>query len=78
MTTAKQPPANPVWRSGPPPAIGWWPASFVFDPTSLRWWDGKRWSFSARSSDSDHYAAWMACIKSECGTHEIQWTDPWW
>lgn len=31
------------WNDGPPPSIGWWPASMTRDPTALRWWDGKSW-----------------------------------
>jgi hypothetical protein len=32
------------WHKGPPPSIGWWPASVSGDPDATRWWDGKRWS----------------------------------
>ena len=36
-------PDNPVWRKGPPPEIGWWPADYDLDQGSivrLRHWDG--------------------------------------
>lgn len=32
------------WHSGPPPSIGWWPASIFKLETILRWWNGKHWS----------------------------------
>lgn len=35
------------WNSGPPPSIGWWPASIRRDPNYLRWWDGLAWSCAA-------------------------------
>lgn len=34
-----------VWRSGPPPSVGWWPASKRGDPTVLRWWGGSNWFY---------------------------------
>jgi hypothetical protein len=36
--------SKPVWKSGPPPSLGWWPASLVEAGGSLRWWDDKCWS----------------------------------
>ena len=32
------------WHKGPPPSIGWWPASVNRASSSLRWWDGAGWS----------------------------------
>lgn len=32
------------WQKGPPPSIGWWPASAFRDRTILRWWNGRYWS----------------------------------
>ncbi len=34
------------WNLGPPPSIGWWPASKHRNPTVLRWWNGERWSMA--------------------------------
>lgn len=36
-----------IWHSGPPPSLGWWPASFKKDLNMLRWWDGECWSIYA-------------------------------
>ena len=33
-----------VWHKGPPPSVGWWPASVCEDSTCIRWWNGKWWS----------------------------------
>lgn len=35
------------WHKGPPPSIGWWPASYQRRPEVLRWWNGKEWSIGA-------------------------------
>lgn len=35
---------KPVWKSGPPPSLGWWPANTIQDRGIYSWWDGKRWS----------------------------------
>ena len=35
---------NAVWHKGPPPSIGWWPASRIGVRGFYRWWDGKQWS----------------------------------
>lgn len=32
------------WHKGPPPSIGWWPASVRRDSSALRWWNGEYWS----------------------------------
>lgn len=65
---------RPIWRSGPPPSIGWWPASYSCDPTILRWWDGEAWSYFCQRGDSTEYIAKRAASHSEL--HEsIRWTD---
>ena len=35
------------WHSGPPPSLGWWPASWMKSADTIRWWDGKTWSVGA-------------------------------
>ena len=35
---------KPVWHKGPPPSLGWWPASTNMNPGVIRWWDGAQWS----------------------------------
>jgi hypothetical protein len=42
----------PQWFSGPPPAVGWWPASTHGTLGYYRWWNGASWSWIAIASDS--------------------------
>ena len=68
-----------VWRDGPPPEIGWWPASIWQDTTILRWWDGVSWSFPARDHFDSEKAASYARVVEYRGTYcSIRWTDRWW
>lgn len=41
-----------AWHSGPPPSIGWWPASVNRHRGVLRWWNGSAWSDAAWSKFS--------------------------
>jgi len=34
------------WNSGPPPSVGWWPASRCRDYSGMRWWNGACWSIN--------------------------------
>jgi hypothetical protein len=52
------------WHSGPPPSVGWWPASMVRDEDVFRWWNGLHWSAPAQSSHTAEYAAAQARVKS--------------
>jgi hypothetical protein len=52
------------WHSGPPPSIGWWPASVNENPKFFRWYDGAEWSASVTESDNAEYAAACAVIKA--------------
>lgn len=45
------------WHSGPPPSVGWWPASVIRDEDALRWWNGKVWSQVAFIDDQLEEAA---------------------
>lgn len=65
------------WHKGPPPEIGWWPASIAQDPGCIRWWNGYRWSLPAFVRDSANTAAKMAAKRSDIQAF-IQWTDRWW
>lgn len=68
-----------IWRKGPPPSIGWWPASCARNPDMLRWWDGKRWSCYCTSSRTSEQAG--AVAKLAWGSPRklsIAWTDKWW
>lgn len=66
------------WRKGPPPSIGWWPASFSKDPNCLRWWNGHCWSIGAY----EYTAAGAEKVASLRSDHQdtIEWTDrpAWW
>jgi hypothetical protein len=62
------------WHKGPPPSIGWWPASFQRDTSSIRYWNGRWWSLDARQYHTAKYAARRA--EHEAVWQEgIQWTD---
>lgn len=67
-----------VWRSGPPPEIGWWPADWgkYPQPECLRWWDGSRWSDFAFSHDDAEFAGLQAACRPV--RSDIRWTDRWW
>ncbi len=66
------------WRKGPPPSIGWWPASGYRNPNVYRWWNGKWWSCAAHSVLTAKEAASQAARKE--GIRHIEWTDrpAWW
>ena len=63
-----------TWRKGPPPSIGWWPASAFHDPRALRWWDGQGWSLHALPEDHLKNVSRRAALKSWIQA-EIEWTD---
>lgn len=64
---------EPEWFSGPPPSIGWWPASFCRDRDSFRWWDGKWWSGGVRREVSANLAGLYAATPATFRVHEIKW-----
>ncbi len=66
------------WHKGPPPSIGWWPASSEQDANAIRWWNGKFWSCPAYHFDTAHSASILAEMRSE--QSNIKWTDrpEWW
>lgn len=68
-----------VWKSGPPPCIGWWNASFSRSNDAWRWWDGNCWSIPAYpdySADQAAAAAAQSRVKSH--KHEVPlWNDYW-
>ena len=69
-----------IWRSGPPPEIGWWPASSRRgrpNPGWLRYWDGKAWSVGDSSRQTAEVAALDAGVREQ-GQDNIFWTDRWW
>jgi hypothetical protein len=55
---------NPIWHRGPPPSIGWWPASYNKTRGVYRWWDGYNWSSPCTDDctpDQAGYGAKMTC-----------------
>ena len=62
-----------TWHEGPPPSIGWWPASRSREPDLFRWWNGKWWSVPARSWMTEEQAEVTAKLKS--AVNDIEWTD---
>lgn len=61
------------WHSGPPPSVGWWPASAFRTSTLLRWWDGKRWSEAVGENCSAWYAGMKSKRKTVMSTEKIEW-----
>ncbi len=63
-----------TWHKGPPPSIGWWPASNCRDPECCRWWNGEWWSRPVWPDSSIEGVALAA--RSKC-PHQflIEWTD---
>jgi hypothetical protein len=68
-----------TWHKGPPPSIGWWPASVTRDHAVLRWWNGQWWSDPAWPYTPAKVAA-AAARRQRWLEDEIEWTDrpAWW
>jgi hypothetical protein len=68
-----------TWHKGPPPSIGWWPASYFRNPDAHRWWNGEWWSAAAWPDSSADEVARAARSKEAC-QDLIEWTDrpAWW
>lgn len=64
-----------IFKSGPPPHVGWWNASVNGDPDIWRWWDGKTWGLPCVSSMSGEHADKKA--KRPAGIEGIKWSDYW-
>ena len=63
-----------TWHKGPPPSIGWWPASNCRNPNAHRWWNGEWWSAVAWPDSSAKEVARAA--RSKDATRDlIEWTD---
>jgi hypothetical protein len=44
------------WHKGPPPSVGWWPASAYGYDQFVRWWNGSFWSEGAWTHEDKHEA----------------------
>lgn len=66
-----------TWRRGPPPEIGWWPASVHRTPTVLRFWDGRVWSSGAPMHMPSEAAGTLGEAVS-LWSSEVEWTGRWW
>jgi hypothetical protein len=67
------------WHKGPPPSIGWWPASFLMDADVIRWWNGEVWSIHARAGFSPEKV--LVAANTPCGdSTDLHWTErpEWW
>lgn len=53
-----------TWHSGPPPSVGWWPASITGIDGYLSWWNGKFWSLQCLPEHPQEVVAWAATRKS--------------
>lgn len=62
------------WHKGPPPSVGWWPASTQRDPAILRWWNGSLWSGPVHDSNSAEEAGALGKLR-DLYQSDIEWTD---
>lgn len=68
---------NAIWKLGPPPSIGWWPASTFLEESVLRFWNGKCWSWPVDETCSLIEVATMA--ERPSNHPHIFWAQrPWW
>ena len=63
-----------TWHKGPPPSVGWWPASNCRSPDAHRYYNGEWWSEVAWPEHSAEEAARAARSKDAC-QDLIEWTD---
>lgn len=61
------------WFSGPPPAVGWWPASTQGFLDFYRWWDGRIWSQPAHRSKNKNIARSAASRYDIANDGFIKW-----
>ena len=62
-----------VWHKGPPPSVGWWPASTSRSDGIFRWWNGVFWSRPVSQRYSKTEAAYTAGLKSQAQNFETEW-----
>jgi hypothetical protein len=65
-----------TWHKGPPPSVGWWPASTCDQDGVFRWWNGEWWSVVAFDDMTADQAEESAKIAEELpGQKYIEWTE---
>ena len=64
-----------TWHKGPPPSIGWWPASISRDRDAIRWWDGEFWSAPCYKGEKPWSIKLSAGIKDSQPPCAIEWTE---
>lgn len=68
--------ARCVWRDGPPPSVGWWPASITRSDNELRWWNGLFWSVGvANASTTPSRLAARTAARPSQKNNQVEWTD---
>lgn len=63
-----------VWKKGPPPSKGWWPASICMDNSVYRWWNGGFWSVPVRKDTSAVTAGKLATLMST-EQRNVRWRE---
>jgi hypothetical protein len=67
-----------VWKSGPPPSVGWWPASReMLQKDTLRFWNGSQWSLYVRPNTGAKAAGWLGEIIDPV-QDSMCWCQRWW
>jgi len=64
-----------TWRKGPPPSIGWWPASTARDAKCFRWWDGEYWGGPCYEGEPRWSIELEAKSKVIRRADDIEWTE---
>ena len=70
---------EPKWHKGPPPSVGWWPASMNRVSSVYRWWDGAGWSLACMQHASADTV--LAISQTHASKRPlIEWADrpAWW
>ena len=70
-------PIDPIWRTGSPPDIGWWPATLGRNILALRYWDGQHWSDSVPPDATLKAIERARRGRSTCANMMV-WAARWW
>lgn len=64
-----------LWKTSPPPHIGWWNASRFKSAEEWRWWDGVTWSLGVRNTRTSFDVLAGAQCAVIGAVSDIMWTD---